>query len=276
MGVLSSTRITFVGGGTMGEAFIRGLINKRLVSAEQLAASDPLATRRAHLSSELGIGTMASNAEAVADAQIVALAVKPQVLDTVLTELTGRIDPGTLVLTIIAGAKIDVIRESLGTKAVVRVMPNTPGQIGEGISVWTASPETSEFQRQQARDIIGALGEQVYVDEERYLDMATALNGSGPAYVFLFIEALTDAGVRLGFSRPIAEKLALHTVRGAAIFALERGLHPAILRNMVTSPGGTTAEALHELEKGGFRALLSKAVWAAYQKAISLGDPESR
>jgi pyrroline-5-carboxylate reductase len=276
MGMLPSTRIAFVGGGTMGEAFIRGLLNKGLVSPENLAVSDPLETRRAYLSRELGIRTTPSNAEAVADAQIVVLAVKPQALHAVLTDLAGRIDPEALILTIVAGAKIDLICESLDAESVVRIMPNMPGQIGEGISVWTASPVTSESRREEAGAIISALGEGVYVDDERYLDMATAVSGSGPAYVFLFIEALTDAGVRLGLSRPIAEKLALHTVRGAAILASERGLHPAILRNMVTSPGGTTAEALHELEMGGFRGLLSEAVAAAYERAISLGDSDSR
>ena len=151
-------------------------------------------------------------------------------------------------------------------------MPNTPGQIGEGIAVWMATAETTEAQRAQARAIVGALGEEIYVEKEHYLDMATALSGSGPAYVFLFIEALTDAGVRMGFSRPVAEKLALQTVRGSAIYAQETGLHPAVLRNRVTSPGGTTAEALYQLEKGGFRALISQAVWAAYQKSKLLGD----
>ena len=276
MVTLPGTRIAFVGGGTMGEAFIRGLLSKDLVAPGNLVVSDPLETRRTYLSRELGIRTTASNAEAVADAQVVALAVKPQALDAVLTELAGRIDPDALVLTIVAGAKIDLIRESLDAESVVRIMPNMPGQIGEGISVWAASPETSELQREQAGAIISALGEGICVDDERYLDMATAVSGSGPAYVFLFIEALTDAGVRLGFSRPIAEKLALHTVRGAAILASEKGLHPAILRNMVTSPGGTTAEALHELEMGGFRGLLSEAVAAAYERAISLGDSDSR
>lgn len=276
MGTLPSTRIAFVGGGTMGEAFIRGLLSKGLVSPENLVVSDPLETRRAYLSRELGIQTTASNAEAVVDAQIVVLAVKPQALDAVLTDLAGRIGPGALILSIVAGAEIDLIRESLDAESVVRIMPNMPGQIGEGISVWTASPGTSESQREEAGAIISALGEGVYVDDERYLDMATAVSGSGPAYVFLFIEALTDAGVRLGFSRPIAEKLALHTVRGAAILASEMELHPAILRNMVTSPGGTTAEALHELEMGGLRGLLSEAVAAAYERAISLGDSDSR
>ena len=145
------------------------------------------------------------------------------------------------------------------------------GQIGEGISVWTAAREVSQEQREQARAILSALGQEVYVEDEGYLDMATALSASGPAYVFLFIEALIDAGVQMGFPRRVAQKLVLQTVRGSAVFAQETGLHPAILRNMVTSPGGTTAEALYQLEKGGLRATVSRAVWAAYQKARHLG-----
>jgi pyrroline-5-carboxylate reductase len=182
-----------------------------------------------------------------------------------------------LVLSIIAGATVETIYRALGFNlppAIVRVMPNTPGQIGEGISVWMATPETSPAQRQAAREIVGALGQEIAVEEERYLDMATAMSGSGPAYVFLFMEAFTDAGVRLGFSRAIAERLAVQTVRGAAIYAQESGLHLAELRNRVTSPGGTTAEALHVFEQGGLRATVADAVWAAYKRARALGGEE--
>lgn len=274
MGALSDTRIAFIGGGKMAEAFIAGLLRKQLCSPQYLVVSDPVTARRRHLAENLGVQVTESNVEAIAGARIVVLAIKPQVLDKVLDELAGRVDPETLVLSIVAGAKIGPISSALGTKAMVRIMPNTPGQVGEGISVWMATPGALEAQRQQAREIIGALGQEIHVENEDYLDMATALSGSGPAYVFLFIEALIDAGVHMGFSRAIAEKLALQTVRGSAIYAQETGLHPAVLRNMVTSPGGTTAEALYRLEKGGFRALVSRAVWAAYQKAKYLGDIE--
>ena len=276
MGVLTDTRIAFVGGGTMAEAFLRGLLAKRLVSPQQLTVSDPLATRRDHLAHSLGVAVTASNEEAVADAHVVVLAVKPQVLDEVLSALSGHVASQGLVLSIVVGAKLATISAALGSVSVVRIMPNTPGQIGEGISVWTTTVETSEAHRQRARAIIGALGEEILVGDEDQLDMATALSGSGPAYVFLFIEALIDAGVQIGFSRAIAEKLALQTVRGAAIYAQSTGLHPAILRNMVTSPGGTTAEALHQFEEGGLRATVSRAVGAAYERAKHLGDEKSR
>ena len=174
-------------------------------------------------------------------------------------------------MSIIAGARIATLRQGLGAEAIVRIMPNTPGQVGEGIAVWTATPEASDEGLSLARAIIGALGEEIYVEDEDYLDMATAMSGSGPAYVFLFIEAMTDAGVHMGLSRPIAEKLALQTVKGSAAYAQQRGLHPAVLRNMVTSPGGTTAEALYEFERGGLRATVERAILAAYRRAQVLG-----
>jgi pyrroline-5-carboxylate reductase len=150
-------------------------------------------------------------------------------------------------------------------------MPNTPGQIAEGITVWTASKEVTDKQHEVARAIIGALGEEVFVEDESYLDMATALSGSGPAYVFLFTEALIDAGVHMGFPRRIAEQLVLQTIKGSASFYEYAGRHPATLRNQVTSPGGTSAEALYYLEKAGFRTAISRAVWAAYQRSLELG-----
>jgi len=271
MGTLKETSITFIGGGIMAEAFIRGLIAKGLATPQQIMVGDPLQERRAHLSERLGVETCHSNVEAIAGAGIVVLAIKPQVLGQVLEEIADAIDRDVLLLTIVAGAGIDTLRSSLGTRAVVRIMPNAPGQIGEGISVWTATSEVSPPQLEQVQEIVCALGEGVYVDDEKYLDMATALSGSGPAFVFVFIEALIDAGVHMGFSRAVAEKLVLQTVRGSAIFAQETGLHPAILRNMVTSPGGTTAAGLFELDKGGFRAVVSRAIWAAYEKARQLG-----
>ena len=271
MGALGDVSITFVGGGTMAEALIRGLLSEGLATESQITVSDPLQERRAHLSEQLGIRTCCSNVEAVAGAELVVLAIKPQVLGEVLEELADQIDSRALLLTIVAGARIDTIRSALGTGAIVRIMPNTPGQIGEGISVWTATREVSPPQMERAREIVGALGEQVHVEDEEYLDMATALSGSGPAYVFYFAEALIDAGVHLGFSRAVARKLVLQTLRGSAAFAQKTGLHPAVLRNMVTSPGGTTAAGLYQLDKGGLRAAVSRAVWAAYKRAQYLG-----
>jgi pyrroline-5-carboxylate reductase len=159
-------------------------------------------------------------------------------------------------------------------------MPNTPAQIGEGITVWAISPSVSTEQAELARQILSALGQEIFVEEENYLDMATAISGTGPAYVFLFMEALIDAGVHLGFPRRIAEQLVAQTIRGSVDYTLARKAHPANLRNEVTSPGGTSAAALYYLEKAGFRTALSRAVWAAYERSQELGkgreskDPE--
>jgi pyrroline-5-carboxylate reductase len=239
-------------------------------------ASDPRLERVQELAEQYGIEGTTDNCQAVEAAQIVVLSVKPQVLPTVLKELKGRVMPGGLVLSIVAGAKIKVIGEGLGHGAIVRVMPNTPAQVGQGMSVWTATSEVTDGQQAQARSILQALGEEIYVDDEDYLDMATALSGTGPAYVFLFMEALIDAGVHLGFSRRVAQQLVLQTVQGSVAFARQSVHHPAELRNMVTSPGGTSAEALYQLEKGGFRTVLSRAIWAAYQKSKYLGELSSK
>ncbi|HID88073.1 MAG TPA: pyrroline-5-carboxylate reductase, partial [Anaerolineae bacterium] len=202
--------------------------------------------------------------------------IKPQVLPVVLDELRGLIHPRQLVFSIVAGARTETIAQGIQHRAIVRVMPNTPAQIGEGMSVWTATPEVTEEQRAQARAILQALGHEIYVGDEDALDMATAVSGTGPTYVFLMMEALVEAAVHLGFSRRVARELVIQTVLGSALFARESGRHLAELRNMVTSPGGTSAEAIYQLEKGGLRTIISKAVWAAYQKSRLLGDMSSK
>jgi pyrroline-5-carboxylate reductase len=273
MTTLGDAQVVFVGGGVMAEAILRGILRERLAEPQQLTVCEPLAARREQLAQELGVHTADDNASAAAEAQVVVLAIKPQVLPAVLPQLQGHLRPDALIISIIAGVTVATLAQ-LGPQALVRVMPNTPGQIGEGISVWLATLEVSPQQRALAAAIVGALGEAIEVHEEKYLDMATALSGSGPAYVFLFIEALADAGVQMGFARPVAEKLAIQTVRGAAIYAQERGEHLAILRNQVTSPGGTTAAALYELEKGGLRTTVANGVLAAYHRATALGEPK--
>ena len=260
-----------VGGGVMGGAIIRSLRNAGSIEPQQIVVSEPVAERRAALNQTLGIACTADNREAVQGANVVVFAVKPQVLPSVLQGLRGSVSAGTLIITIVAGAPIARFVEALGTPAVVRVIPNTPGQIGQGASLWTDTPDTTEQQRAQARQLLDALGVQVRGHSEDEVDMATALSGSGPAYVFLFIEALTDAGVQIGLTRDVAATLALQTVLGSAEYVRQADLHPAILRNRVTSPGGTTAAALHELEAGAFRATITRAVLAAYRQAQRLG-----
>lgn len=272
MSELNDVTLSFIGSGVMAEAMISGILNEGLTAPDHMIASDPRQERGEELASRYGVKATTANREAVKAAQIVVLSVKPQVLPAVLEELQGEVKPEGLVLSIVAGARIGVMAEGLDHQAIVRAMPNTPAQIGEGMSVWTATAAVSEEQRQQAQSILRALGEEIYLEDEEYLDMATALSGTGPAYVFLFMEAMIDAGVHLGFSRRIAQQLVLQTVRGSVDFARQSVAHPAELRNMVTSPGGTSAEALYQLEKGGFRTVLSRAIWAAYQKSQYLGE----
>jgi pyrroline-5-carboxylate reductase len=263
-------KIAFIGPGVMAEAMIAGLLRQKLARPEDLTASSPRPERGAELQKRFGVRASADNASAASAADVVVLSVKPQRLSDVMKGLKG-IQPDGLVLSIVAGASIKKISMGLKHKAIVRSMPNTPGQIGEGITVWAASQETTDDQRETARQILGALGQEVFVEDESYLDMATALSGTGPAYVFLFTEALIDAGVHMGFPRRIAEQLVLQTIKGSADFYEQAERHPAALRNQVTSPGGTSAEALYYLEKAGFRTAISRAVWAAYQRSLELG-----
>lgn len=263
--------IAFIGSGVMGEAMIGGLLRKNVLPAAQIAASDPLPERRAELEAKFGIRTTGENAEMAQRADVLVLSIKPQVLDKVLADLGGDGYRPGLVLSIIAGASIQSIAEGLGNPNVVRCMPNTPARIGQGITVWTAAPGVSSEGRAQAQAILESFGQEVYVEDENYLDMATALSGTGPAYVFMFMEAMIDAGVHLGFSRRIAEKLVIQTMRGSIEYAAQSKDHPAALRNQVTSPGGTSAEAIYHLEKGGLRTVISRAIWAAYQRSVTLG-----
>jgi pyrroline-5-carboxylate reductase len=216
---LQGKRLAFIGGGTMAEAMIRGLLEKHLVPPSHVLVTGPRRERRADLAKRFGVKALASNAEAAKGAHVVVLSVKPQVLPTVLRELRGQLRPEQLVLSIVAGAPLAVLREGLDHAAVVRAMPNTPAQIGMGITAWTAADAVDREQRERAKAILGALGEELEVDEESLVDMATALSGTGPTYVFLLMEALVDAGVHLGFSRRVAEELVLRTVEGSAAFA---------------------------------------------------------
>ena len=268
---LKDLHLAFVGAGAMGEAMIGGLLARHQLEPGNITASDRHRERLQEVREKFRIHTTLDNRTAVRKGQVVVLAVKPQVLPAVYAELRGQIKAHALVISIVAGATIESIAAGLKHRAIVRTMPNTPAQVGEGMTVWTATPEVSDAQREQAEAVIEALGHQLYVDDENFLDMATAVSGSGPSYVFLLMEALIDAAVHLGFSRADARELVVQTIRGAAIYAQHQVVHPAELRNMVTSPGGTSADALYQLEKGGFRTVVSKAVLAAYQRSVALG-----
>jgi len=263
-------KIAYIGPGVMAEAMIAGLLRKNLAKPENITVSGPREERGKELEKKYKVKSTVNNASAASRADVVVLSVKPQRLSEVMKGLKG-IRSDALVLSIIAGASMKKIGMGLKHKAVVRSMPNTPGQIGEGITVWTCSKEVTEEQQDMTRKLLGAMGEEVFVEDEGYLDMATALSGTGPAYVFLFTEALIDAGVHMGFPRRIAEQLVLQTIKGSADYYRHAERHPATLRNQVTSPGGTSAEALYYLEKAGFRTAISRAVWAAYQRSLELG-----
>ena len=267
---LSGTSVAFIGGGAMAEAMIGGLLTRHVVDAKSIIASDPHEQRNKQLASQFSIATTTENLAAARNAQVVILSVKPQMLRFVFKDLGGQLRSDALVLSIIAGARTDSIAKGLKHASIVRSMPNTPAQVSEGMTVWTASAAVTPAQRSHAQTILKAFGKELYVAEEAFLDMATAISGSGPSYVFLFMEALIDAAVHLGFSREDARMLVTQTVKGSAIYAENSSSHPAEMRNLVTSPGGTSAHALYQLEKGGFRTLLSKAVWAAFQRSVSL------
>jgi pyrroline-5-carboxylate reductase len=269
--MLQQVTIAFIGAGMMGEAMIAGLLKEELLPAEQIIATGPRGERREALRAKYGVRVTDDNRQAAHEADVVVFALKPQTLHKVLPTLRGAVHARDLVLSIIAGAPIAAFYETLEHAAIVRAMPNTPAQIAEGMTVWTATEAVTDQQRGMAATILGALGKEHYVADEQYLDMATALSGTGPAYCFLLLEALVDAGVHMGFPRRVAEELVLQTMYGSVLFAMQSGKHLAELRNMVTSPGGTTAEALHALERGGVRTVMADGVWAAYKRSQELG-----
>jgi pyrroline-5-carboxylate reductase len=274
--MLKDVTLSFIGGGMMGEAMIAGLLNQDLISAEQIIAADPLPERGEYLVKQYGVHWTSDNEEAAEKGNIVVLSIKPQVLKAVIPQVRGHLRRQDLGFSIIAGTPLRLLADGTAHASFVRAMPNTPGQIGQGITVWTATPEVNPTHLGQARAILSALGEEVFVDDEDYLDMATALSGTGPAYIFLFMEAMIDAGVHLGFSRPVAARRVLQKMAGSVAYAKQSNRHVAELRNQVTSPGGTSAEALYQLEKGGFRTVVSRAVWAAYQRSAALGRGKRR
>jgi pyrroline-5-carboxylate reductase len=275
MNLLKETKLAFIGCGVMAESMIAGLLRKSLVDPSQIVASHPRSDRREALEAKHGIRCFEHNREAVeslpAENSIVVLCVKPQRGKGVLAELEGAVKSSQVVMSIIAGITIEKISESLNNKLIVRSMPNTPSQIGQGMTAWTTSPDVAAEQKEQIKILLSALGKELYVENENMIDMATSLSATGPTYIFMMMEAMTDAGVHLGFSREVSKELVQQTMLGSTLFAIESNKHPAELRNMVTSPGGTSAEAIYQMEKGSLRTVLSKAIYAAYKKAVELG-----
>jgi pyrroline-5-carboxylate reductase len=265
-------KIAFIGGGNMGEAMVSAILEEGLAKPDAIWVSDVSGARRGYLEQKYQVAVVDSNLEAILGKEIVILAVKPQNLAEVMTELIGQLKPTQLVLSIIAGARVDTLSKGLRHSVIVRAMPNTPAQICEGMSVWTATPEVTEQQKGLVGAILGTMGREIYVDDEKYIDMATAVSGSGPAYFFLMVESLIDAAVAIGLPRETAWQLVLQTMLGSGQLIQKSGEEPAELRRKVTSPGGTTAQALLEFERGGFTDLVKRAVKAAYDKAKELGS----
>ncbi len=273
---VKNMHLAFIGCGVMGESMVAGLLRQELIDPKNISASHPRDSRRAELAEKYGVGVFESNAEAAKSVagrenSAVLICVKPQRLPRVLADLDGILHLDQLVLSIVAGTTIETLAASLGTAKIVRAMPNTPSQIGAGITAWTCTEAVAADERGHVREILGALGKELFVETENMIDMATSLSATGPTYVFMVMEALTDAGVHLGFSRDMAKELVQETMLGSVKFAIESHKHPAELRNMVTSPGGTSAEAIYQMEKGSLRTVLSKAVYSAYKRAVDLG-----
>ncbi|MBD2438743.1 pyrroline-5-carboxylate reductase [Nostoc sp. FACHB-110] len=270
--MLEDLQIALIGGGIMGEMIISRLLSTKIVpKPELIIVSDPLSTRCLHLEREYNVRTTTNNLDAIQGAAIVILAVKPQVLTSVMALLKGQISSDTLVISIIGGASIQSLREGLNHAAIVRTMPNIAVQVGHGTTVWSASSSVTEIQRSQTQTILQALGQEFLTHNEHYLDMATALSSAGTGFIFLYIEAMIDAGVQIGLTRAQAQELTLHTIAGSVELMLQTDEHPAVLRNKVTSPGGITAAGLYELEKGGMRTVIADAVLTALSRSQQLG-----
>ncbi|MGE0432522.1 MAG: pyrroline-5-carboxylate reductase [Planctomycetota bacterium] len=268
--MIRQMQIAIVATGKMGEAVAAGLVRAG-VPAQQIVASNRRQARLDELAARHGVRVTLDNAEAARGAQVVVVCCKPQTFDAIAADIKDAIDAGALVVSVMAGVSTNRLRWSLGHERVVRAMPNLPGTIGAGISVWYATPATLGEQHAVAAQVLASLGDEVQVNEENYLDMATALSGTGPAYLFMLMEALIDAGVHMGFSRHMSQKLVERTLAGSVEYAIRTQDHPVTLRNAVTSPGGTTAAALYEMERGRIRTVLADAVHAAWRRSVELG-----
>ncbi len=271
---MTETTYSIIGGGTMGTTFGRALIANQLAAPEDITFAEVDAGRRKTLSESIGSRVTERAEDAVAGARVIFMAVKPQDFPSVGKALQGLILPEQLVVSIMAGVPIQSLRDHLGHRTVVRAMPNTPAQIGRGITVWTAPSEVSEEQRSHVQTLLATMGREVYVTDEGQIDLATAVSGSGPGFVFLLLEALVDGAVQIGMRRELAAELVYQTVLGSAAYALESDLHTSELRDMVTSPGGTTAAGLYAMEAAGVRAGTISAIVAAYQRTQELSGQE--
>jgi len=273
--VLKSKKLGFIGGGNMAEAMIRGLISNSFIESKNILVSDPVSEKLDKLRGDYKVSVTDDNNELVEKSDVIILAVKPQVIKEVLAGIHELVTEKKLVISILAGVAIKTIEDLLQFDdskkvGIVRTMPNTPALVQSGVTALAPSKHVSKTDLQMAHHIFEAIGKTVEV-QESHLDAVTGLSGSGPAYIYMIIEALSDAGVKMGLSREVANILTMQTLIGSAKLALESGIHPGELKNMVTSPGGTTISGLHALEEGGLRTTLMNAVEAATKRSIELG-----
>jgi len=276
------SKFAFVGAGAMAEAMIAPLLETPILgTAPDVTFYDvsPVVARRVE-QKYAGAARTASMADCVEGADVVVLCTKPQNCDAVFEQLgpvVQALPTPPVLLSILAGVPADRLSEGLGLSKVARAMPNTPGQIGCGVTVWTRRKDAdfSDDDMVRCQSALGALGKEIYVDDEAFVDMSTSISGSGPAYVFMLIEAMVDAGVQEGFPRDVSTELVHQTILGSVKYAMHTGEHPAVLKNSVTSPAGTTASAIYELERGNFRTVVQDAIWACYRRSLEMGGLDS-
>lgn len=266
-----AVRIGFIGSGVMAEAMISGLLTRDVVPAGHIWAAGPRPERAVELAGRFGVRSGTDNVEAVKQSDVVVLSVKPQTLPKVLAEIRPHLRPEQLVMSIIAGARMQVMGKALRHPAIVRCMPNLPCQIHRGMTIWTATAEVGEAHRGFVRRMLQTMGKEIYVQDELDVDRATAVNGTGPAIIAHFVKALEDGANFIGESRPMARQSVLQTIIGTAEMILASERHVAELIDGVTSPGGTTSRALHVLSRGQFSATVTDAIDAAFQRSVEMG-----
>ncbi|MDP7551825.1 MAG: pyrroline-5-carboxylate reductase [Nitrospinaceae bacterium] len=278
--MLTNKKLGFIGGGNMAEAMVNGLITASFIEARNILVSDPISERLEYMHSEYKVRTTSDNRELVQKSDILVIAVKPQSVKKILKNFADLVDGEKLIVSVAAGVPISLIEEILDGKSekkvpVVRTMPNTPALVQEGVTAICRSEHVTKTEMKIVHRIFEAIGRTVDV-EEGHIDAVTGLSGSGPAYIFMIIEALSDAGVKMGLSREVANILTVQTVLGSAKLARESGKHPGELKDMVTSPGGTTISGLHALEEGGLRTTLMNAVENATRRSMALGKTSAK
>ena len=279
--MLNQSKVAILGTGTMGRALGKGMLSAGVLEPASIHGTVKHQRELAQVRAQVSFEVSTDNDAAAGAADIILLCTKPRDASPLLESLTqsGALAHKPLLISIAAGISTSVLEAATGGDLrVVRAMPNTPGQIGCGVTVWTAGEHKELFTDadiERCKGALGALGKEIYVEEESYVDMSTSISGSGPAYIFLLIEAMVDAGVQEGFSREVATILVHQTILGSVKYAMESGEHPAVLKNSVTSPAGTTASAIYELEKGNFRTVVQDAIWACYRRSLEMGGLDS-